>query len=722
MNRIQRTYVGAFSSLAVTLTCMSASPLVLAQATDDAGTSGSRSSSRLDTITVYGNRLYEMPSSELTKGYSVDSVTVGSKAPSALRDVPQSVSVVTHDAIRDQNFHTLDEAARHIPGLSVSPNDAGRSSIFSRGYEYDQNQIDGLPAPMTSITGTVPDLAMFDRIEVLRGPSGLFSSTSELGGIVNLVPKRPTRDFQGLTTVGYGSWNQNYEQVDLSGPLNKAGSVRGRMVINRNHTNGYAKHNHNTSNDFYGILEADLDKDTRATLMYIHNSRDLVPNNGAPAKDSEGHLLNGHRNQLYGARWNDYSGSQNDWVAELSHHFSNGGYGHAGARYSNRNADYNYAFAGSIPDQNGEMSVRGNSADVSENSFSADASYSQPFSTFGNVSEYIVGADYKRYNTNTRTGSGILPQKTTIGDFLDYPYYDVLNYTGSGIRHRHTNETQDEYGLYGKLTFRPFSRLAVIAGARLSNYRVRAVTHGSPDSVDKRSGHGEFTPYGGLVFDVDSHHSLYASYSQVLVPQTDTNQNDQIIQPRKGEQYEAGIKGTYMDGKLNGHISGFRLTDKNRASAPANGDSSYSVARGKSRVEGVEVELTGAITPDWNIIAGYTYADTKTEKGDAVAYPQSRHTGTLWSTYHFDHGWADNLTVGGGMTAHSSIESGAGIKAGGYTTFDTMLAYDFTSRLRGQLNVNNIFDRKYHERVGQPFTFNMYGAPRSAVASLSYQL
>src|SRR5699024_2416184 len=119
--------------------------------------------------------------------------------------------------------------AKKTPGLHVLTNDSGRSSIYARGYEYNEFNIDGLPAPMASINGTLPSLAAFDRVEVMRGPSGLLNSTSELGGIINLVLKRPTYELQGEVEGGYGSFNQQYLTGDISGPLTEDGRLRGRM-------------------------------------------------------------------------------------------------------------------------------------------------------------------------------------------------------------------------------------------------------------------------------------------------------------------------------------------------------------------------------------------------------------------------------------------------------------------------------------------------------------
>ncbi|MGJ8514896.1 TonB-dependent siderophore receptor [Carnimonas bestiolae] len=720
-----------------------ASPLVLAQQADvppNASTASpaddaDANSTRLDTITVTGNHLYRMLPSEQTKGYSVSGATVGTKTPAALRDIPQSISVVTSDAIEDQNFHSLDEVARKTPGLRILPNDAGRSSIYSRGYEFNEYDIDGLPAPMASIYGTLPDVGVYDRVEILRGPSGLFNSTSELGGIVNMVLKRPTDKFQGKVTGSYGSWNQRYLETDLSGPLNKSGSVRGRMVVSNHKTDGFAEHNDNTSNNFFGTLEADLDDATTARVSFLRNQRDISPNNGNPTRN--GDLVNFSRHKFFGAKWNDFGSQQNDWVGELTHYFENGGVGRVAGRYSNRNADYNYAFGGGKGlDANDQLTVGGNAGSFSQHALSLDASYSQPFGTFGNVSEFVLGTDYKRYATETETGkSQSLYGKGPAGmvdadNFEDIGYVNILDSArkgAPGYKYHNGRETHEEYGLYGKLTFRPVEPLALIAGGRLSSYRVNSRIYNDTDipggSVNThRKDDAKFTPYAGFVLDLGDHQSLYASYSQVFDPQTDTDKNGHMIEPRKGEQYEVGVKGSYLDDKLNARVSLYRMYDKNRATAVKDTSASYSAALGKTRNQGVEVEVIGSITSQWDVIAGYSYLDTKVESGDDentfLLMPKSTYN--LWTQYAFDSGWLNHFTVGGGINGMSSFHSAQGVHAPGYATVDAMVAYDFTSKLRGQLNVNNIFDRKYYERVGGPNTFNIYGAPRSAVASLSY--
>lgn len=696
---------------------LSFAPSVLAQAIEDV--------TRLEPVTVEGNRLYEMLSSEANGGYSVDAATVGTKTPASLRDIPQSVSVVTHEAIEDQNFTTLDELGRRTPGMRVLTNDNGRSSIYARGYEYDEYSIDGLPAPMTSITGSVPTLAAFDRVEIMRGPSGLFDSTSEMGGIVNLVRKRPTEDFQGHVNGSLGSDHQRSAQVDLSGPIATKGRVRGRLVIDHTEHNQFVDHNENDQNDIYAALDIDLDEATTLGLGYIHNTKDIAVNNGHPV-GSDGELLYGSRADFYGADWNDFNSQSNDWIAELTHRFDTGGYGRLAARYSDRNADYNYAFGGSALDADDTLTVAGTASVIDQQALAVDASYSQPFSAFGNVSEFVVGSDYKRFDTETESGSSrsVAGGRVTLEELNNLAYVNILDAartSGSGYTDTATN--LEETGLYAKLTLRPVQPLALIAGGRVSHYELE---YQNRDAVTEQNrSDTEITPYAGLVFDIDNDHSVYASYSQVFKPQTESDVNGDLLAPREGEQYELGVKGSYMGGDLNARVSAFRLYDENRAAAPADTSASYSESVGKMRIQGAEFEVTGSLTDQWEVIAGYTYLDTEVKRSssaraDGIFLLMPHNIVNVWTQYDFAGDTLGGLRIGGGVTAMSGFESSSGIEAPGYAVVDAMIAYDFTSQLSGQLNINNLLDRDYYNRVGGVNTFNMPGAPANMVASLRY--
>ena len=673
---------------------------------------------QLESITVEGNRLYDMPSSEQSGGYTVPAATVGTKTPAELRDIPQSISVYTSDYIRDRQFVNLDDLAKYSTGLRTLSNDSGRSSIYARGYEYDEFNIDGLPAPMASINGTLPSLSPFDRVEVMRGPSGLFNSTSEMGGIVNMVRKRPTREFQGSLTGRYGSWDTNYLEADLSGPLDEQGRVRGRTVISRADTNGEVDYNANTSESFYGALDIDLSDATVMSFGLIHQTKDILPHNGYPAA-IDGSLEDFSRSTYLGADWGNFDSRGTDVVAELTHRFDNGGYGRVAVRGSRRATDYLYAFTARNVNS-GATSLAYTARDLEQDTLAVDANYSQPFELLGQVSEFVIGSDFKRYETEYADARGNLGA-------IDVASYQPGDTSKPNVTFGTPTETDErEAGLYAKLTFRPIQRLALIGGARVSSFE----GENSSATQDVRES-GYVTPYGGLVFDLDDQHSLYASYSQVFKPQSEAGADGRIIDPREGEQYEVGIKGSYFGGDLNARITAFQLTDENRA-AGAIDDSGAPIsgvyeATGKTRIRGGELEVSGYLTPDWEVLAGYTYMKTENLAGDdnALFALMPQHQASLWTKYTLPGGALRGLGIGGGVTAMSDyyIERAGSprLSAPGYAVVDAKLSYPITDKLTGTFDVNNLLDRKYVSRVGSVGTFNFYGPSRSFTVGARYE-
>ncbi|WP_165855785.1 TonB-dependent siderophore receptor [Marinobacter sp. JSM 1782161] len=679
----------------------------------------------LPTLTVEGNRLYEMAPSEETGGYGVEAATVGTKTPASVRDIPQSITVLTRDYLDDRDVTHIDDAAKLTPGLRTLSNDSGRSSIYSRGYEYDELNIDGLPAPLQSIFGTLPSLSAFDRMEVMRGPSGLFNSTSELGGIINLVRKRATVDTQGSLQAGYGSWDRNRLSADVSGSLNESGSVRGRVVASREDMPNEVDENENVDESYYGTLDIDVTDATELSLAVLHQTKDITPSNGLPAF-SDGSLADWDRSTFLGADWNNFENETTDLFLDLTHQFDNGGYGRFAVRQSHREGDYYYAFTGSALGDDGSTSLRTTQRDFEQDALSMDASYSQPFEALGHVSEFVVGADYKHYDTDYLNGA------SNLGS-INVNTFDASSVTYSDPTYSQRIENElTETGVYGKLTFRPLENLALIAGSRFSWYDLSADTTAlSTDTTTESDGDGsgEWTPYAGAVLDVDEHHSLYASYSEVFNPQTETDENGDLIDPREGEQYEIGIKGAYDNGRLNSRLSVFQLTDKNRAATPYDEDgnaiSSYSEATGEARVRGFEAELSGQYGP-WDLLVGYTYMDTEKLAGDTntLFMLMPHHTVNAWSKYTFHQsGLLNQLSLGAGVTAMSDfyLERGStSIEAPGYAVVDALISKRFTENLSASLNVNNVFDRKYYSRVGSVATFNFYGPSRNVMANVSY--
>lgn len=674
----------------------------------------------LETVHIKGQRSYNAIATEKNGDYSSFAATVGTKIPASLREIPQSVSIITNRQVKDRNVDTFDQLARKTPGLRVLSNDDGRSSVYARGYEYSEYNIDGLPAQMQSINGTLPNLFAFDRVEVMRGPSGLFDSSGEMGGIVNLVRKRPTKAFQGHMAAGFGTHKQYKAEADVSGSLNSDGSVRGRVMAQTVGASPRPAEKNNRHETFYAAADWDINPDTVLGAGYLYQQRHLAPYNGLPA-DADGKLPSLPQHVFVGADWNKFKMHSHDVFADLKHYFGNGGYGKVGMRYSDRKADSNYTFAGSKLNNAGQANVAGLGTDIKQKAFAVDASYSRPFALGNTANEFVIGADYNRFRSTNEQGRSTVASNIALGDFRSVPYVNLIQNARAGAHgYKHTLDTEnlDKFGVYGKSTFHPADGLSLIGGGRLGHYKIES---GDGKTLHKAS-KTKFTSYVGAVYDIDGSNSLYASFSQLYTPQTSIGTDGKLLKPRQGNQFEVGYKGSYMDDRLNTRVSLYRLKDKNAAAPlnPNNRNTRYA-ALGERVMEGVETEISGAITPKWQIHAGYSYLHSQIKtaansRDDGIFLLMPKHSANLWTTYQV----TPELTIGGGVNAMSGITSSAGMHAGGYATFDAMAAYRFTPKLKLQVNADNISNRRYYARVGSANTFNIPGSERSLTANLRY--
>lgn len=674
----------------------------------------------LETVHIKGQRSYNAIATEKNGDYSSFAATVGTKIPASLREIPQSVSIITNQQVKDRNVDTFDQLARKTPGLRVLSNDDGRSSVYARGYEYSEYNIDGLPAQMQSINGTLPNLFAFDRVEVMRGPSGLFDSSGEMGGIVNLVRKRPTKAFQGHAAAGFGTHKQYKAEADVSGSLNADGSVRGRVMAQTVGASPRPAEKNNHHETFYATADWDINPDTVLGAGYLYQQRHLAPYNGLPA-DADGKLPSLPQHAFVGADWNKFKMNSHDVFADLKHYFGNGGYGKVGMRYSDRKADSNYTFAGSSLDKAGKAAAAGLGTDIKQKAFAFDASYSQAFSLGETANEFVVGADRNRFRSTNEQGRSTLSKSVALDDFRALPYNGILQNAragNKGFNHSVTEENLDETGLYAKTVFRPLEGLSLIAGGRVGHHKIES---GDGKTLHKAS-KTKFTSYAGAVYDIDGSNSLYASASQLYTPQTNLDADGKLLKPRQGNQFEVGYKGSHMDDRLNTRVSFYRMKDKNAAAPlnPKDRNTRYA-ALGERVMEGVETEISGAITPKWQIHAGYSYLHSQIKtasnsRDDGIFLLMPKHSANLWTTYQV----TPELTIGGGVNAMSGITSSAGMHAGGYATFDAMAAYRFTPKLKLQVNADNISNRRYYARVGGTNTFNIPGSERSLTANLRY--
>lgn len=704
----------ATTMLAGTITAVKAQqPTAKADQAEDA--------TELEPIVVEG-ATYE---TEGSGSYSSKLVSVGDKDTRPQREVPQSSTVVTRKRLDDGNFTSLDTVLRKTPGVVVLSNDDGRSSLYSRGFEYDYLYLNGLPTPVSSIYGTQPDMATVDHIEILRGPAGLFGGASEPSGAINMRLKQASDQYKTQVNTIFDSWKGKRVEGDITGPLNQSGSVRGRLVGALAAKDSWTDTVDNKVAVAYGTVAADITDNTTATLTINHRQRDITPFNGLPTYEN-GTLLDLDRSTYTGAKWNNFENNVTDYIAEVEHKFDDGGHAKVSALYSHVDVDFLYAYASSFAlpngDINGSADTRWLARDYSQDSVSLDAHVSKPFELFGQEHNIIAGADYRTTDSSLRTATGTIAGNQNIYDWNSDIAKPTVNLGPA------TETDLEQWGLYGQLRVKPIDPLTLIGGGRFSWFET---TSGSTSSSEK----GKFTPYAGVVYDLTDAVSAYGSYTEVFQPQTATDASGALIDPRSGRQFEVGLKAELFDG-VNASLALFDLTDSNRAISDPNNLGSY-LGVGKAHLRGLEAELSGKVMENWEVAFGYTYTDTEyknTTRAAGSEFYTPEHMLQLWTKYTFDGrgDWSDGLFVGGGVKVFSSfknvsravnastgVATATAIEAPAYAVVDLQAGYKFSDNVTATLTVNNVFDEKYYERVGGTSVFNFYGEPRSVSFKLA---
>lgn len=673
----------------------------------------------LATVTVSA----QAATNAITEGssnYGARASTVG-KAPLAHREIPQSVTVVTRQQLDDQNITSVEEALKNVTGVTVQRFDAaGHYSIFNaRGYGSDTYQIDGVTL-QTDANGIYLDLAAFDRVEVLRGAAGMFSGAGEPGVTVNLARKRALAPFHAKAATTIGSWNNVRADLDVTGALTESGRVRGRLVAAVQDHDSYMEHVDGSKKMVYGTVEADLTDHTTVSVGAAWQDVGSVLSRGLPTW-ADGSLIDLPRSVMPVQQWNRQQMETHDYFAELEHHTDDDALLKLTLRHTERSNKGKFTDP-SPPDASGWMTALTSAGFIRKDAdTTADLYFNTPLTWGGRTHNLLVGADWRTTDNNTNYSDYSIRALEPVNLFEPNPYAipePVFDYNTNVSRTQVRSR-----GIYGQARYKASNALTLIGGGRVSWWQSDGVSNRNPSGFEARS---EFTPYAGAIYELTRQLSLYTSYSQIFKAQNNlTVQGDQI-KPRTGTQVEVGLKGEAKGGKIQYAAALYRIGDESRAlSDPAN--VGFYLPSGKARSQGMEVEVRGQLTRQWNLAAGYAYTTTKYLRGTAAQQDQPystftpRHNLNFWANYEVPHSLLPGLEVGAGVRIVSDFYNQSGsttVRAPGYGVAALRLGYRISDRYKVALNIDNLFDKVYWEKVSYPGRQNFYGAPRSVTLTL----
>ena len=661
---------------------------------------------------------------ENSGSYTTNAITIGGSA-QTLRETPQSVSVVTREKIDDLNATSLGDAMKYTTGMKTTSYGTGTDGIESRGYMLDAWQLDGMPVTggNGSWSSSFFDLVLFDRIEVWRGPAGLLQGMGDPGGTVSLVRKRAGNVFELQGSVSAGSWDRYRLEADVTGPLNADGSLRGRAVAAYDDRHYFTDYAWSRRPVFYGTLEYDVQPGTTLSVGAARQEGTHRPFYGL--SNYEDRLGGVPRSAFLGASWQRKHEELTLLFAEAEHAVANAGRLKLRVQSLDRESRTEHQAWGDsfIDPATGNVLMTPMAMATDETDRSVLAQWVQPLSFRGRSHEMMLGTTYtvhkggSTYN-GSNYGDGAVDQNIFDPDIdLPRPYLPLDPMPRTKV---------EDTGVFGQLRFRPLDGVAVLAGGRLGWWKQTDPDNPASDQkVDAK-----FTPYLGVIGDVARDWSVYASYSQIFAPQLyATTADGSALPPRKGRQLEFGVKGEHFDKTLNTHLAVFRIEDVNRAiTDPDDPTGMGSIAAGKVRSQGLEAEVSGRLTPNWDVSAGYAYTDTEyvdapaEQKGRSFATEFPKNTFNLWTKYRLPESIAP-AWVGGGVryAGKTYVDDGTHRwDQGGFTVASLQAGYRFTPQLEATLTVNNLFDKYYYERYG--WTRQVYfGEPRNAIATLRYR-
>ena len=664
--------------------------------------------------------------------YTVQTTRAGTKLLMTPRDIPQSFSVITQARMKDQDLQSVGDVLANTTGITQNMDDSERSEYYSRGFKISSFTYDGIPTSVNdpwNFGDAASDTAIYDRIEVVRGATGLMTGAGNPAASVNMVRKQAdSKTPQGSITASYGSWNNQRYVADVQSPLNESGTLRGRIVTGYQDQDSWLDRYHKTSKFFYGVLNADLGDNTTASLAYdYHDSQTGNPTwGGLPDFYSNGNSTHYRRSLNSAADWTRYNTNSHKILLDLVHNFDNGWVfkingTHAISTFNDKLLDLM-----TDPDEDTGEGVTGwGSLDRGRRELnSVDTYASGPFSLFGREHQLMAGVSYSRQHNATYSQDGIT-------DLVDY---DISSdFIGAFNNHWNGHIPEPEWqgwylnaddvvrqkSAYTAARFSLADPLSLIVGARYTQWS----TVGSSGDMSKNN----ITPYAGLVYDINDTLSAYASYTSIFLPQSYRTSAGQYLKPVTGRSYETGLKSDWLNGRLTATLAVFRIEQEN-AGQQENGvfvnnssEQAYIATKGAVS-KGVEFELNGAVTDNLEMTFGATrYVATDSSGRFNPEEPQTSFK--LFARYNVPQ--LPALTVGGGFNWQNRIfddVSGADgntvrVYQSSYPLASLFARYQVTRQVSVQANVNNLFDRSYYSYLNN----YVYGAPRNFSVSLSYQ-
>ncbi|WP_326535945.1 TonB-dependent siderophore receptor [Pseudorhodoferax sp.] len=683
----------------------------------------------LGAVTIKGER----------EGYTAKESSSATRLNLSQRDTPQSLTVITRERLEDQNLTSLRQVLDNTPGLYSNAYDTERVLFYSRGFLVDTLTYDGVPVLPSYNTSSIDDsidTALYERIEVVRGATGLTTGAGNPAASINLVRKHAdSRTPTASLDFSLGSWQNRRVELDASAPLTADGRIRGRAVIVDESRDAYQDLYHKKTNVLYGIVDADLTPSTRLSLGadYQKNKPRGVTWGSFPIYYADGARINWPTSVTTAADWTSWNRSTLNTFAELRHKLDNGWSVQGSLRRKEYKEDVALLYLLGFPDR-----VTGEGVDAyayrskgktTENAL--DLYASGPFSAFGRQHELVLGYNGSRAK-NTGSEQGTVGDLSPTGNFLQWNGSYPEPAFADSVLVSDIRTHQD--AAYAAARLQLADALKLIAGARLQRWKVDSyyLYDSNADGIAKYN-YTKTIPYAGLVWALSPGFSAFTSYTGIFKPQNERDVSGRYLDPRDGHSVEFGIKGEHFNRALTTAFTVFDTRQNNVATAARDGDgnaillpdgTTASVGVDGARTRGFEFEVAGRLGRNLQASFGWTRNVTKANGDSFRTFIPGTLVRSFLSWQPAD--WVPGLTLGGGVnwqsassTTVASPDGATTLRQGSVPLVSLMARYQINSVASLQFNANNLLDRKY--TVLDQYDNTYYGMPANYTVSLRLQ-
>ena len=669
------------------------------------------------------------------------STSIG-KGNQQLRDIPQSITVVTEKLVDDRNLDTLKEALHNTAGISFMAAEGGEEDIRLRGFSLAGTGdifADGMRDPAFYDRDTFN----LDRIEVLRGSASMLFGRGSTGGAVNQVNKLPRAIDQHEITTTLGSYKYARVLGDFNLHTGENAGLRINTMVTKADNNGAG-----SSIDKSGVAIAyrfgiGTSDEFLASLYYLDNNNGInygLPWARYPGQTQESNTI------ISGLQPDNYYGMASDYnagVAKMAtlghtHRFLNGGELKSQLRVGRFERDQRAgtvrpAAAFALPGQAVNLALfgpntvftRGGQLKIQDmDTVHLQSDYSARFDALGIQHAVLTGVDIANekktaYAARSAAQGGITLVKpnTTAGAPDDGAWIDeslrVLR-VGNAFE-------SNAWGVYAQDLVEVAPHWKLLGGLRYDKLDGHYVNHAIPNNAagpttttTYRQNIGKWSKRVGVLFQPNDLHSFHFSYGTSFNTSGDTYSYNALsanTPPESSENIELGAKLDSADKRFTTRLALFRSTKMNERNTDPDTAATRLLLSGKRHSAGFEIDFSGRLTPRWEIYGSYMWmpvarvdvaASTATTAGNRVGDRPGlspKHSGTVWSTYQLTPQWR----VGGGLNFRSGQSpadtSAPTWEAPGFATADLLAEYMVDERFTVKMNVSNLTNKLYADSL-----------------------